>query len=251
MRFLLLATDYDGTLASNGHVESKTITALERLRASGRMLILVTGRHMLDLSRVFSRFDLFDRIVAENGGVLYGSATREEKLLCEPPDERFLALLRKRNIPFVPGRTVVASWRRYEEAVFRAIRDLGLNLQVILNKDAVMVLPSGIDKASGLEVARSELGISAQNVVAVGDAENDHSFLHAAGCGVAVANALPALKEQADIVLNASDGQGVIELVDHLISNDLAHFDSTFARQTISFGQRVNGQESSSESEPK
>jgi hydroxymethylpyrimidine pyrophosphatase-like HAD family hydrolase len=251
MRFLLLATDYDGTLASDSHVESKTIAALERLRASGRKLILATGRHMPDLSTVFSRFDLFDRIVAENGGVLYRSATREEKLLCEPPNERFLALLRKRNIPFVPGRAVVASWRQYEEAVSRAVRDLGLDLQVIPNKDAVMVLPSGVDKASGLEAAQRELGISAQNIVAVGDAENDHSFLRAAGCSVAVANALPALKEHADIVLNAPDGQGVIELIDQLLRDDLAQFDSRLSRHAVSFSQHDHSQDLSSESEPK
>lgn len=251
MRFLLLATDYDGTLASEGRVESETIAALERVRASGRKLILATGRHLPDLSTVFSRFELFDRIVAENGGVLYRPATGEEKLLCEPPNGRFLALLRERNIPHVPGRTVVASWHRYAEAVFRTIRDLRLDLDVILNKDAVMVLPSGIDKASGLEAALKELGISAQNVVAVGDAENDHSFLRAAECGVAVANALPELKEHADIVLNASDGKGIIELVDQLISSDLAQFDSTFVHGTTSFGQRVNPQRSSPESEPK
>jgi hydroxymethylpyrimidine pyrophosphatase-like HAD family hydrolase len=226
MRFQLLATDYDGTLASEGQVQQKTIAALERLRASGRKLVLVTGRHMPDLSTVFSRFDLFERIVAENGGLLYRPASCEEELLCGPPDERFLALLQERQIPFVPGRTVVASWRPHEKAVLAAIRDLGLELQVTLNKDSVMVLPTGVDKASGLDAALRELGISAHNVVAVGDAENDHAFLDVAGCRAAVANALPALKEHADIMLAAPEGDGVIELIDALISNDLVGFDS-------------------------
>jgi HAD superfamily hydrolase (TIGR01484 family) len=239
MRFFLLATDYDGTLAADGHVESKTITALARLRASGRKLILVTGRHMPDLTTVFSRFELFDRIVAENGGVLYRPATGEEKLLCEPPNQHLLALLRARSIPFVPGRTVVASWRPHEQAVFQAIRDLGLDLQVILNKDAAMVLPSGVNKATGLEAALRELGVSAHNVVAVGDAENDHSFLRAAECGVAVANALPALKEHADIVLDEADGEGVARLVDQLIHDDLAKFGSNLLRHAISLGRGV------------
>lgn len=226
MRFLLLATDYDGTLAYEGRVERKTIAALERLRASGRKLVLVTGRHLPDLSTVFSRFDLFERIVAENGGLLYRPATRQQKLLCEPPDQQFLALLRERNIPFVPGRTVVASWRPHEKAVLGVIRDLRLDLQLSFNKESIMVLPSGVDKATGLRAALQELGISAHNVVAVGDAENDHPFLRAAGCGAAVANALPALKEHADIVLDKPEGEGVVELVHALISHDLEHFDS-------------------------
>lgn len=240
MRFLVLATDYDGTIASEGFVEQKTVAALERLRASGRKLILVTGRHLPDLSTVFSRFDLFERIVAENGGLLYRPATREQKLLSKPPNQRFLTLLRKRKIPFVPGRTVVASWHPHETAVLDAIRDLGLDLQVTLNKGSIMVLPSGVNKASGLAATLQELNISTHNVVAVGDAENDHAFLRAAECGVAVANALPALKEHADIVLSAPEGTGVIELIDELISNDLARLDSAALRGSASLGHCID-----------
>lgn len=224
MQFLLLATDYDGTLAKDGYVEERTIAALERLRASGRKLVLATGRHLPDLSNIFPRLNLFDRVVVENGGLLYRPATREEELLCKPPSERFLSLLRERKIPFVPARTVVASWQPHEEAVKAAIRDLGLDLQVTFNKGAVMVLPAGVDKATGLQAALEELGVSAHNVAAVGDAENDLSFLRMAECGAAVGNALPALKEQADIVLDASHGDGVIALIERIIADDLADF---------------------------
>lgn len=239
MRFLLLATDYDGTLAKDGHVEERAIAALERLRTSGRKLVLVTGRHLPDLSSIFSRFDLFDRVVLENGGLLYRPATREQKLLCDPPNARFLASLRERQIPFVAGRAVVASWLPYEHAVFDAIRDLALDLQVTLNKGSVMVLPSGINKASGLQAALDELGISAHNVVAVGDAENDHPLLRMSECGVAVANALPALREHADVVLDASHGDGVIKLIDGLMADDLTGFVSTRGQKSFRNGSDV------------
>jgi len=240
MRFLLLATDYDGTLAKDGHVEEQAIAALGRLRNSGRKLVLVTGRHLPDLTSIFSRFDLFDRVVLENGGLLYRPVTREQKLLCDPPNARFLAALRERQIPFVAGRTVVASWHPHEDAVFSAIRALGLDLQITLNKDAVMVLPSGINKATGLQAALDELDISAHSVVAVGDAENDHPLLRMSECGVAVANALPALKEHADIVLDASHGDGVIKLVDGLIADDLAGFVSTRGQKSVRDGSAVS-----------
>jgi HAD superfamily hydrolase (TIGR01484 family) len=45
MRYFVLATDYDGTLATDGRVHDETLTALKHLRASGRKLILVTGRN--------------------------------------------------------------------------------------------------------------------------------------------------------------------------------------------------------------
>src|SRR5262245_11129875 len=71
MHFLALAADYDGTLADNGNVSSASWAAVERLRASGRSLILVAGRSFGDLTQVLPRLDGFDGIVAENGAVLY------------------------------------------------------------------------------------------------------------------------------------------------------------------------------------
>src|SRR5690606_835758 len=89
MRHLLLCTDYDGTIALHGRVDDDTIAALERLRESGRKLVMVTGRKIPDLQTVFSRFDLFDVIVAENGALLYWPDSEEEQVLAEPaPVER-------------------------------------------------------------------------------------------------------------------------------------------------------------------
>ena len=62
-----LATDYDGTIARDGRVDDATLAALRRLRASGRLLVLVTGRELGDLFATFDYCDLFNRIVAENG----------------------------------------------------------------------------------------------------------------------------------------------------------------------------------------
>ncbi len=223
MRYLALATDYDGTLASDGRVNEDTLAALERLRNSGRKLILVTGRELDDLLHVFPQIDRFDRVVAENGALLYRPATREEKRLGDRPPQEFIKVLRERGVnPLSVGRVIVATWHPHETTVLEAIRDLGLELQVIFNKDAVMVLPLGVNKASGLSVALSELGLSPHNTVGVGDAENDRALLNLCGCGVAVANALPMLKESADFVTKGDRGAGVIELIDRLVASDLS-----------------------------
>jgi len=100
------------------------------------------------------------------------------------------------------------------------IGELGLDLQVILNKGAVMVLPASVNKATGLRAALDELGLSPQAVVGIGDAENDEAFLAMSGCGVAVANALDSVKAQADHVTSGEDGAGVREVIDSLISDD-------------------------------
>lgn len=225
MQYLALASDYDGTLASDGRVFEGTLAALERLRSSGRKLILVTGRELEDLLSVFPHINCCDLVVAENGALLYNPATGEEKSLGDRPPEKFVQTLCDRGVERVSvGRVIVATWHPYETTVEETIRDLGLELQVILNKDAVMILPSGINKASGLSAALKELGLSPRHTVAVGDAENDYALLNLCGCGVAVANALDTLKEQADFVTKGARGAGVIELIDQLIASDLSEF---------------------------
>ena len=182
----------------------------------------MTGRELPDLEAVFGRLDLFERIVAENGAVLYNPATREKLALGQRPPDRFVALLKAKGVTNLStGDVIVATWHPYEQQVLDAIRELGLELQVIFNKDAVMVLPSGVNKMTGLSAALAELKISRHNVVGVGDAENDHAFLGCCECAVAVQNAIPALKERADLVTDGTSSAGVRELIEKILSTDL------------------------------
>src|SRR6266850_6884840 len=210
MRYHALACDYDGTIAHDGLVDERTIEALEQVRRSGRKVILVTGRELDDLILVCPRLDLFDRVVAENGALLYRPATREEKLLAEAPPEEFASELTRRGAERVSvGRVIVATWEPHETTALEVIRDLGLELQVIFNKGAVMILPSGVNKATGLTAALLELGLSYHNTVAVGDAENDEAFLKLCEASAAVNNALDVVKKQVDIVTHGTHGAGV------------------------------------------
>jgi HAD superfamily hydrolase (TIGR01484 family) len=223
MRYLALATDYDGTLATRGELDARTVAALVQFKKSGRAVILVTGRDLPELRDACSRLDLFDRVVAENGALLYNPATGAERLLAESPPAEFVAALAARRVrPIAHGRVIVATWESHQSVVIEVIREMGLDLHVIFNKGAVMVLPSGVDKATGLTTALDELGLSANNVVGVGDAENDQSFLDLCQYSAAVANALPALKERVDFVSTADRGAGVAQLIGKILADDLA-----------------------------
>jgi HAD superfamily hydrolase (TIGR01484 family) len=222
VRYHVLACDYDETIASDGQVSKETIKVLHEVRASGRKLVLVTGRILDDLLSVFPELELFDRVVAENGALLYCPATREQRLLADPSPKEFADELVKRGPARVSlGRVIVATRSPHETTAVEVIRELGLELQVIFNKGAVMILPSGVNKATGLHAALQELGLSRHNVVGVGDAENDHAFLSQCECSVAVENALEALKEKTDWVTAGADGEGMVELIRSLVATDL------------------------------
>jgi haloacid dehalogenase-like hydrolase/AAA domain len=109
---------------------------------------------------------------------------------------------------------------------------------VVFNKGAVMVLPAGVNKATGLRTALDELRLSPHNVVGMGDAENDHAFLELCELSVAVANALPSVKERSDLVTDGDHGDGVVELVASLLEDDLAGLDEQLRRHDLPIGRR-------------
>lgn len=238
MQYYALATDYDGTLAKDGRVDENTLDALKKFHASGRKLILVTGRELDELMEVFPQYDIFDLIVAENGALLFKPASREEKTLGRVPPEIFVNELRRRGIQRMSvGRVIVATWRPFETTVLEVIRDLGLELQVIFNKDAVMILPSGINKAAGLKEGLKELGLSPHNIAAIGDAENDHAFLRLCQCSASVDNALPMLKETSDIVMKSGHGKGVCEFIEMILKDDLSELGISLKKNRIRIGK--------------
>lgn len=223
MRYLALAADYDGTLTTTGGLSNEVESALGRLRSSGRRAILVTGRTFEELAARGQGMELFDYVVLENGGVLYAPPERQTTVLCPPASMDLARELEQRGVePLLRGQAILVTRRPHEFLVLEAIRDLGLELQIIFNGDSVMVLPSGVNKGSGLKAAMHNLGLSANEVVGVGNAENDHSFLEICEYAVAVANAVAAIKTKVDFCTHGADGSGVVELIDELVTTDLS-----------------------------
>jgi hydroxymethylpyrimidine pyrophosphatase-like HAD family hydrolase len=241
MRYTALAVDFDGTIAHDGVVPPHVVDGLARLRETGRKLLLVTGRELEELLAAFPQAALFDRVVAENGALLYRPKSGEREVLGEPPPAALVASLRARGVPLSVGRSIVATVVPHETAVIEAIRALGLERQVIFNKGAVMVLPAGITKATGLAVALGELALSPRNLVAVGDAENDHAMLDAAEYSVATANAIGTLRAKADRVTRETHGDGVLEVIADLIESDLARNPPRAPRRVLLLGHDMQG----------
>ncbi|RKR84737.1 hypothetical protein BDD43_4988 [Mucilaginibacter gracilis] len=241
MRYHILTTDYDGTIAENEHVSGTTLDALVRLKATGRYLILVTGRELDQLQAIFPEYTLFDLIVGENGALIYHPATLKKILLGERPPDSFIQALKDKGIPLSVGEVIVATWEPHQDLVLETIKNAGLEYQVIFNKGAIMILPPGVNKATGLHRALKELNLSEHNTVAVGDAENDNAMLQAAECAIAVNNALPQLKAAADLVTAGQRGEGVSELISRLIQDDLVNLDTKLLRHYLEIGKQADG----------
>ena len=192
--------------------------------------------------RSVEHLSLFDLVVAENGAIVFDPRRHEELLLAEPIPGRFVDRLRERGVePLEVGKLIVSAGEQHRIVMIDVIRELGLELQMIFNRATVMVLPAGVNKATGLEFALRRLGLSRHEAVAIGDAENDHSFLTRCECGAAVANAAPALKEAAAFVTRGANGAGVAELIDELIADDLQRMEGKIDRHLVLVGARTDG----------
>lgn len=220
-KYPALATDYDGTIAQHSDVTESTHAALMRWKEAERKLIMVTGRELPDLQKVFPHSKMFDCIVAENGALLYWPASGEKKVLTTAPPPELIQCLRARGVsPLSFGEAIVATQETYKGVVLEIIEELGLKLKVILNKGALMILPTDVDKATGLTAAANAMGIALADIVGVGDAENDLVFLTLCGYSAAVGNALGFLKKQVHYVTKATHGAGVEELIAKLLATN-------------------------------
>ncbi|MGF1747778.1 Cof-type HAD-IIB family hydrolase [Vibrio cionasavignyae] len=73
------------------------------------------------------------------------------------------------------------------------------------------------NKGEGVSVVAKQLGISPDQVMCFGDAENDHHMIQFAGKGVAMANAMDATKALADYITDSNDEDGVAKAIETFV----------------------------------
>lgn len=224
MQTAALVTDYDQTLAATNFMDPATIAALRALRQRGVRIVLVTGRTLPFICGpngliTTQQRQLFDRIVCENGGVMYDPASNKVTMLCPPPSAELVQRLTD------SGCQVLVGWAgihvpvaKGNVAIVNAVlaeRDWGVH--TIPGNSSLVILPKGIDKLSGMRAGLNEVHLVVGDATAIGDGLNDIAMVdrHNSGVqlGVAVANAHPALKAVAGLVTRGSAGAGVRELV--------------------------------------
>ncbi len=234
-----LACDFDGTGATNGRLAPEVAVVLADARTRGIVTMLVTGRILEDLQVAEVDLASFDAVVAENGAVVRLPALDRTIELGVPPPERFLGELRARGVPISAGAVIVATWEAHTGDVLAAIRRCGLDAQIIFNRGALMVLPSGINKAVGVRRALLELGRSERNLIAFGDAENDLPLFAEAEIAVAARGSVPSVAEVADERLAQPGAVGVATYIRRLFERGGAA--TTPPRHRVALGGCAEG----------
>jgi hydroxymethylpyrimidine pyrophosphatase-like HAD family hydrolase len=240
MKFSVLALDYDGTIARDGCADPAVLEAITEARARQIVVLLVTGRILSDLRRVFADQGLFDVIVAENGAVLAFPNGRTRVLGC-PPSREFLNELCRLEVGFESGECVVQADASAAAKILQVVRNLELPLMLVFNRGRVMILPQGINKASGLRECLKTLRLSAHNCIGIGDAENDFALLEACEIGVAVGWGSKSLRAIADDVLPGSGPAVIADYIRYLSAHTNLPPNRT-DRRRLTLGITTDGQ---------
>jgi phosphoglycolate phosphatase (TIGR01487 family) len=209
----LIATDLDGTIKmKEAPVNAEVITEMKRIRSMGVKLILVTGRCAKEQQEVIDG-ELFDAVVLENGAIVQLNEPRK-RIVFSPPG--WLEVKRRLIEKFGVGcEEIIVSLPREFGPMLEQF-SFGLDVRILYNRDRVMVLPPSVDKRFGLSIAIQESNSQGRRVVCIGDGENDVDMFSVADLKLAVANAVPILKEKSDYVSKEEDGAGWVELVKQL-----------------------------------
>lgn len=210
-RIEALAVDFDRTLTDEAlRPHPAALEALRHARERGRRIVVVSGRGLDFLRREIG--DAADLLVAENGCIVAPEDAAPRRL--GEGWDAIHGVLASIDVPIERGDVIRALDAEHAPRVEAALGAAGVPADLIRNRDRVMVVPRGVDKAVGALEALAMLGIAPERAAAAGDAENDVVLLRAVGYAVAVGNALPEVKEAADVVAPGFGGEAIARWIE-------------------------------------
>ncbi len=224
MRKRTFAVDIDGTITENGDgmIHLDALKALRHMTEIGHNVIFVTGRSSVE-GFMLSVFGGTTNIaVGENGGCITFDTDNHLLLgniqVCKDAFEILQGTIKNVTQKHVfPRMTEVVLERTFDIDVARGIlSERGIDVAISDSQYAYHINSSGIDKGTGFAKVMQRLGISHDDVIAIGDSATDIPLFHMAKTSVALGNASEQVKSEATITVSAGAGAGVLEALDKL-----------------------------------
>jgi len=217
-----LAVDIDGTLTrpDGPGLDERTFAPL---RAWDAPVVVATGKAFPYPVALCHFLAIPERVIAENGGVVYADDRVEVVADGETP-RRVLSAYREAGGEVGYGETDTANrWRETEVAVSldgdeALLRELAgeAGMEVVDTGYAYHVKDPSVDKGTGLRAVADLLDLDPGAFVAVGDSENDAAAFELVDRAYAVANADETATAAADVRLDGAHADGFLEAVDRI-----------------------------------
>ena len=228
--YCAIVTDYDRTLTDNSlMLYEPLLDVLTSLRRYDNIKFLIASGRRLDfLLRGLGSYNIVNAIVAENGAVICLPETNSMYILGEQ-NASIREGLKNSSIPFDAGQVVISVKKEFEKDVIDLVNGIRLNVKIEYNRDSIMILPNNIDKALGVKEALRLLKLRPTELICIGDAENDSSLFDIGTVSVATFDAVPELKERADIVCSEEGAIGVTRFLNDLLNSVLKNNENDIA----------------------
>lgn len=237
----LIALDMDGTLLNDQHeVSDENQRAIREAEAKGVKVVLSTGRNLATCRDYAVSLELSSYLVTINGGEIWGPDGElvERNPVSLPLMEWMYGLSKEYITNFwaistervfrneMPEDLSGQQWLKFgfdvpddevREVVLKLLREKS-ELEISNSSPTnIEVNALGINKAEALKKVCGFLGIGMENVMAVGDSMNDMMMIKEAGLGVAMGNAQPVVKDEADWVTATNNESGVAKAIEEWV----------------------------------
>ena len=241
----LIVTDLDSTLLrSDKNISAYTVEILKRCRESGILIGFASSRAESAMTRFIDAINP-DFLISSGGAtVSVGGKIIHESLISPQSVRSILQMSRE----FTGGKGLISldcidgyfcnftptDPDRGSTAKYSDFKDFDVpcyKITVVLEKDEWVYkilneckdcfyvsytgenwrkfANNGADKGNALKILCGHLGIDISETVAFGDDCNDLEMLGVAGIGVAMGNAIDAVKNVADFITDTNDNDGV------------------------------------------
>ncbi|MEN6329743.1 MAG: phosphoglycolate phosphatase [Methanobacteriaceae archaeon] len=212
-----LALDVDGTITDKKRrLCPGALNAIRKVEDQGIPVIIVTGNILCSTKTISILLGTTGGLVAENGGVIeYGGkvSVLGDLQKCEKAYQHLRRTYDVKKVEYSSARVSEIALERSlsVEKVKEALKNW--DVEVYDTQFALHLTDPTVNKGLSLLKVAKSMGVKPQEIMAIGDSENDLEFLEKAGWKVAVANSDPELKIKADYVTKKPYGDGVKEAI--------------------------------------
>jgi Cof subfamily protein (haloacid dehalogenase superfamily) len=247
MRRRLFAFDIDGTLLdSNKQPLDSTREALDKLRKAGHLVTIATGRSRFHAQEIIRDLEFTNYILC-NGAAgfldheqIYKNLLDREQLdnfvkqaheaqidtafvgldnikrnssnhvdVMEDAMKSFGAVLPELDRFFVEEQEVYQALAFFDHSFDGKFNNYERLRFVRWHENSVDVVPHNGSKAATILHLAEQVGIAKEDVISFGDGQNDREMLRMSGIGVAMGNAVPEVQQEADVVTDTNDQDGI------------------------------------------
>lgn len=223
MKVRALAIDVDGTMTEkDGTISFDAANATRWLEGRGYKILFVSGRSAQETYSLSAFVGTTPVVVGENGGVIQRGPDHFRIIGNKTNPLLAYDFLSKRIpevelLPVTPRFTEVILDRTFSvEDAMGIVEESGIPVSLVDSKYSYHLAQKGVNKASGLAIALSSIGIVPDECIAIGDSVTDVPLFEICGYSIALKNAEDDVKAKAKFITKNEMGSGTVEALDHV-----------------------------------